>query len=147
MSIRTIRRAGEIVAYQALAGAGHKGTTEHFSVAEHGLDQALALASERSLQLAAAHPKKPRPAMLGNAGGIPGLQLVYQASRREGDPPTLYARATWRHGGKNVKRNYSTQLHGKSEAVAMAMAARERGAGVALGMTAAQALAVLEAVL
>lgn len=147
MSVRTIRRAGVIVAYQALAGSGRQGATTHFGVAEHGREKALALAQERSGQLVAAHPKKPRPAMLGNAGGIPGLQLVYQASRREDDPPTLYARATWRHGGKNVKRNYSTQRHGKTEAVAMAMAARERGAGVALGMTVVQALAVLESVL
>lgn len=143
MSVRTIKESGQIAGYQALKGNGAAGATEFFSVAKYG-DEARGMAEARSAWWQAARPKSIRPAMLGNRGGIPGLQLIYQASKREGDPPVLYAKATWSVAGKNVKRMYSTQVHGKAEAVAMSMAARERGAGVSIGRTVAEVVAILE---
>lgn len=139
MSIRTIRKAGKIVGYQAIAGAGGPGLSAYFGLATHGAEKALELAQARSDELEAGHPTT-RPAQMGNAGGIPGLQLVYQRA----DPPVLYAAATFRKNGRNARRAYSTQVHGKEGAVALALAAREKGAGVSLGLTACDALAALE---
>ena len=140
MSIRTIRKAGKIVGYQAIGGAGGPGLTAYFGVATHGDAEALRLATARADEFEAEHATAPRPAQQGNAGGIPGLQLVYQ----QADPPVLYAAATFRKNGRNARRAYSTQVHGKEGAVALALAAREKGAGVRLGLTAREALAALE---
>lgn len=144
MSVRTIKRAGKIVGYQAIAGAGGAGKSAYFGVATHGDAQAKEKAAWYAEHMAAWVRPARRPAMLGNAGGIPGLQLVYQPSRREGDPPVLYAKATWVASGRNVKRMYSTQVHGKEGAVAKAVAARERGASVKIGRPIAEVVAILE---
>ena len=141
MSIRTIRKAGKIVGYQAIGGSGGAGQSAYFGVATHGDEKAMELAQERADELEAEHTAAPRPAQQGNAGGIPGLQLVYQ----QANPPILYAAATFRKDGRNARRAYSTQVHGKEGAVALAMAAREHGAGVQIGMTPREVLAVLEA--
>ena len=143
MSIRTIRRRGTIIAYQALVGNGSAGRTAYFGVHTHG-DSTLAMAQQAELKLKATAPRVQRPAVGSNAGGIPGLQFVYTPSKRDGDPPILYAKATWSKNGRNIKRCYSAQKHGKADAVALALAARERGAGVAVGLTVAEALAVME---
>ena len=141
MGIRTIRSGGSIIAYQALAGAGGKGKSAYFGVSTHGAEKALSMAAAAALSMRETPPV--RPAQLGNAGGIPGLQLVYYPSRREGDSPILYAQATWSRGGVSHSHKYSTQKHGNVPAVELAMAAREKGSGQACGMTAIEAYAAM----
>ena len=142
MSIRIIRKAGEVIAYQALVGAGGPSQTAYFPVSSHGTDQALALAAAAAAALLAQHPKRPRLALQGNTGGIPGLQLVYMRSRRD-DPPILYAQAQWTTAGTGHNRKYSTQKHGNVGAVALALAARERGIGRKTGLQAGDAYEVM----
>jgi len=139
MSIRTIRKAGKIVGYQAIAGAGGPGKSAYFGVATHGDAGAMEKAKWYAGHLAESTRPAHRPAQMGNAGGIPGLQLV-----ATGKTPVLQAVATFTVGGRNVKRAYSTQRHGKVGAVALALAAREAGAGVKLGLSPGTVLAILE---
>lgn len=133
MGIRTIRSNGNIIAYQALAGAGGKGKSAYFGVATHGAEKALALATAAALGML--KPPPFRQAQMKNTGGIPGLQLVYYPSRREGDPPILYAQATWSRNGTGHSHKYSTQKHGNLGAVELAMAAREKGVGRPVGIS------------
>lgn len=142
MSIRTIRKAGQVIAYQAFVGSGGPGQTTYHPVTDQGADQALALATAAEAALLALHPKRPRLALQGNTGGIPGLQLVYMRSRRD-DPPILYAQAQWTADSTGHNRKYSTQKHGAVGAVALAMAARERGIGQKTGLQAGEAYEVM----
>lgn len=139
MSIRTIRKAGRIVGYQAIVGAGGPGRSAYFGVATHGDAGAIEKARWYARHLAEAVPPARRPAQQGNACGIPGLQLVIA-----GAGTGMQAVATFSKGGRNFRRNYSTAKHGKLGAVALALAAREAGAGVKLDLSPGAALAILE---
>jgi len=139
MSIRTIRKAGKIVGYQAIVGAGGPGKSAYFGVATYGDAAAMEKARWYAGHLAEALPPAHRPAQQGNAGGIPGLQLVEAGKRR-----VLVAVATFSEQGRNARRAYSTQRHGKLGAVTLALAAREAGTGVKLGLSPGAVLAILE---
>ena len=135
MSVRIIKQAGVIVGYQALAGAGEAGRSKYFAVAKHG-DQAKALmaAQAHSAMLHATCLAHPRPAMRGNAEGIPGVRLVWSPSRCD-DPPILHAAASWNKDGRQFGRHYSTNKHGGPGALALAIQAREKGLGVKCNIT------------
>lgn len=129
MSIRTIKQAGAVVGYQALAGAGEAGRSKYFAVAKHGgQDKALMAAQAHSAMLHATCLAYPRPAMRGNVKGIPGVRLVWSPSRCD-DPPILHAAASWNKDGKQFGRSYSTNKHGGPGALALAMRAREKALG------------------
>ena len=142
MGIRTIKKAGEIVGYQAIAGAGRgPGTSAYFSVAKHGLGTAMLMAAKRNRELAAKRPLRLYSARAGNTGGIAGLRLQLQPSQSPEGVPVLYAVATWQSKhGRAVGRKASTQRHGLLGAVERVLKEREKGTGRPLGLTPRQVL-------
>lgn len=136
MSVRTIRnKAGQVVGFQAVAGAGKgSGTTQYFA-ASGGEEKARRMAERASAAMNAARPWRGRPALGANAHGLPGLRLVYRPSRRAEDPPRLCVVATGIRKGQAFGRCYSTDKHGAIGAATLALQAREKLAGVRLGLT------------
>lgn len=128
MPVQAIKRAGAVVGYQARVGKAGPGQTRYCST------EAQALAALATL---------PKPAgrtgrtTVTNSTGVPGITARY-----EGD--ALRIGATWMQEGKNCAAGYSVERNGLEGAVKMAMAARERGARIKLGMTPRQVLAKLQ---
>ena len=141
MGIRTIKnKAGEIVGYQAFAGAGGAGSSAYFSAAKYGAERARTLADFAAVELIAAQPRRKYPARAGNAGGIPGLRLQYQRPQAQDGTPVLYAVATWQEKGRAMSRKASTERHGMLGAVERMLKEREKGTGEPLGLTPRKAL-------
>lgn len=140
MSVRTIKRDGRIVGFQAVAGAGRgPGTTRYFSVRAHGGEAlACAAAAQASAEMAASWPARVYRAAGRNTDGIPGLRLQW---RDTANGPVIYAVASWEASGRAMQRQASTQRHGMLGAVERVMRCREKGIGRSLGLTPRQALA------
>ena len=142
MGIRTIKnKAGDVVGYQAFAGAGRAGASAYFSATKYGSDRARTLAGHARTELEANQTRRAYPARGGNAGGIPGLRLQYQPSQTLDGAPVLYAVATWQgKNGRAVGRKASTDRHGMLGAVERMLIEREKGTGRPLGLTPRKAL-------
>lgn len=135
MSVRTIRnQAGQVVAYQAISGAGEAGRSRYFGVATHG-PRALVLAREASDAMNAGAHREYR-ASGANRGGIPGLRFELM----DASVPVMYATATGMNKGTPKAVRYSTRVHGLLGAVAKALVKREQWTGPT-GLTPRQALA------
>ena len=147
-SVRTIRKDGVVVGYQALAGTGRKGESKYFSVKKYGDQEAHQLAlTEAREGLGVGRPSRAYQATRRNSKGIPGLRFVWIASRDHGRPPILYAVATFFKNGRDCKRCYSTEKHGLLPAVEMAKHAREVGAGVKIPGTVQSIESIMRAAL
>jgi hypothetical protein len=122
MSVRTIRKNGQVVAYQAITGAGGPGHSRYFGLATHG-------AAAKKLAIAAADelPQVARQyrAIRGNTGGLEGMRFEL----RNAGVPVLYAVVSG--GGRCTA--YSTAKHGL-------LGKRDKWAGPT-GLTPRQALA------
>ena len=136
MSIRIITKAGEVVAYQAIAGVGGKGLSAYITATT---PDAWAAAQQWSLDLVAIHAAT-RPRL--ERDPLTGLSLTLRRSR-EDSPPVLYAEAMWRKNGRPVHRSYSTERNGRLDAIVMAMREMERGTGQKINTTPHHVLAEL----
>jgi hypothetical protein len=150
MSIRSIRKNGEIVAYQAVVGVGGKGQTRSYAVSAYANLEVARRAAERgAAKLGRETGAKKRGGIrpvpsAWNTSGIVGIRARYEGSPEN---PTLRIAASWRRAGKNVAVGYSVEKNGLKGALAKAMAAREKGTGAKLGLSLDEALALIQPLL
>lgn len=140
MGVRTIRKGGQIVGYQAIAGAGGVGQSRYFSIGQHGAESALEQAQAAAAAMQRDRPARTYPARGRNAQGVPGLRLEWQPSKAPDGLPVLYAVASWQHRGRNRQAKYSTEKHGQLGAVELAAWKRQQGSGQRIGLTPRQLL-------
>lgn len=140
MGVRTIRKGGKIVGYQAIAGAGGVGQSRYFAISQHGAESALKQVQAAAAAMQRSRPARTYPARGRNAKGVPGLRLEWQPSKAPDGLPVLYAVASWQHRGHNRQTKYSTQVHGMLGAVELAAKRRQQGTGQCLGLTTRQLL-------
>lgn len=140
MSIRTIKKNGVVVGYQAIAGDGGAGWSIYVPAAA---PDALSTAEALSADLVSAH-KASRPQRKRDP--LTGLRLALHPRKGRG-APLLYAEAMWRKNGMPVHRSYSAGCKGRGPlaAIALAMRAMENGTGHAISATPAQVLSELSA--
>lgn len=116
-----------------------------------GESQALRLAKQYERALKIEHPS---PSMRGrpgpranvskiNTSGLVGLRAVH-VNYSDFGVPTLCIQASWSKKGHAGSTNISTTKHGVLEAVRLAILARERGAGMIVGLTPRQAWLILK---
>lgn len=129
MSIRTITVDGRVAGYQAIAGAGGRGLSSYTPA---GRPDALAAAAAKSAELVA---KRTAELKQQRTDKLRGLRMCLRPSKREDSPPILYVEAQWQQGGKHRHRSFSTNRHGRLQAVVLAMRAIERGTDTIITMT------------
>lgn len=78
-----------------------------------------------------------------NTSGVIGLRLHLKRPQR--GRPTWRVQASWRRRGTLCSTEFSVAAHGPIKATELAIQARERGSGVAVGMTARSAWLRLQA--
>ena len=137
MPVQPIKHAGQVVAYQARVGSGGPGLSKCFSLATHPDAEAQAHAALPGLLVAAALPARAGRTTVANSTGTPGITARY-----EGD--VLRIGATWVREGRNCAVGYSVERNGLTGAVALAIAARERGARIKLGVSPETVLAAMQ---
>lgn len=146
MGTKTIRhKAGHIVGFQAIAGAGGVGNSKYVAVSSFGdVSTAFRAAEVLARKMERSHPKRVYKAVGRNAKGIAGLRLEYRPAV---SAPILYAVATWFKRGKNHYRAASTEKHGLVGAVARVLGKRDSLSGTPLFLTPRQALLRMKAAL
>lgn len=135
MPIQPINSRGHLVGYQVRVPSAPKTLTKYFAVAKFGgADRALAEAERAERQLKRQAVKVQRGLQANNRSLISGIRPLYR-EHAAGGTPVLHIQASWSRKGRPGSTDFSTEKHGRLGACELAIAARERGCGQALGLS------------